>query len=257
LFLTNSLFSQEAPTRTYKIFGPDKEKVSIISQDLKGATFYLIAGHGGPDPGAQGKYGKYTLSEDEYAYDVTLRLGRKLIEQGAFVYMIIRDKNDGIRDGSILKSDKDERCYPDQAIPLNQLARLSQRTKAVNSLYRKSSSKYQRVIVIHVDSRSTGENTDVFFYHHHKSKSGKRLARTIRDTFKKKYAQYQPNRGYTGTVSDRSSLYVIRKTNPPAVFIELGNIRNPRDQRRFVLKDNRDALAKWIGEAIVKDYKGN
>ena len=255
-FITNLLFGQVGQIKTYKIFGPDHEKIEIKSQELMGATFYLVSGHGGPDPGAQGKYGKYTLSEDEYAYDVTLRLARKLIEKGAFVYMITRDNNDGIRDGSILKSDKDEKCYPNQTIPLNQLERLSQRTKAVNSLYRKNKSKYQRVIIIHLDSRSTGDKTDVFFYHHKKSKSGKRLANNIQKTFKDKYATYQPNRGYTGTVTDRSSLYVIRNTKPPAVFIELGNIRNSRDQRRFVLKDNREALAKWIGEAIVKDYKG-
>lgn len=253
--LTDLLIGQEVQVRSYKIFGPEYEKVSILSQELKGATLFLVSGHGGPDPGAQGKYGKYTLSEDEYAYDVTLRLARKLIEKGAHVYMITRDNNDGIRNASILKSDKDEKCYPNQAISLNHLARLSQRTKAVNSLYRKTKGSYKRVIFIHLDSRSTGANTDVFFFHHAKSKSGKKLARTIRKTFKEKYAQHQPNRKYTGTVSDRSSLYVIRNTTPPAVFIELGNIRNSRDQRRFVLKDNRDALAKWIGEAIVKDYK--
>ncbi len=250
------MIGQEPPARSYKIFGPEYEKVVIISTELKGAVFYLVAGHGGPDPGAQGKYGNYTLSEDEYAYDVTLRLARLLIEQGADVYMITRDNNDGIRDESILKSDKDERCYPNKAIPLNQIARLSQRSKAVNSLYHQNSSNYQRVIIIHLDSRSKGENIDVFFYHHKKSKSGKRLAQTIQNTFKEKYVQHQPNRGYRGTVSERSNLYIIRNTLPPAVFIELGNIGNPRDQRRFVLKENREALAKWISEAIVKDYQG-
>jgi len=249
--------AQEPQVREYKIFGKDYQSVTILDWELSGAVIYLVSGHGGPDPGAQGKYGNYTLSEDEYAYDVTLRLARKLIEHGALVYMITRDNNDGIRDGSILKSDKDEKCYPNLAIPLNQKARLSQRTKAVNSLYRKNGGKYQRVIIIHLDSRSTRENTDVYFYHHAKSKSGKKLAKTIQRTFKDKYAEHQPNRSYHGKVSDRSSLYIIRNTTPPAVFIELGNIRNARDQRRFVLKDNRDALAKWISEAIIKDYKSS
>jgi N-acetylmuramoyl-L-alanine amidase len=256
LAATLMLSGQSAPTRTYEIFGPKYEKVTISSNELEGAIFYLVAGHGGPDPGAQGKYGNYTLSEDEYAYDVTLRLARNLIEKGALVYMITRDNNDGIRDESILRSDKDEKCYPNQEIPLNQLARLSQRTKAVNELYRKNKSSYQRVIIIHLDSRSMGEKTDVFFYHHNRSKSGKRLALSIQQTFKEKYDHHQPNRGYSGTVSDRSGLYVIRNTKPPAVFIELGNIRNSRDQRRFVVRDNREALAKWMTEAIVNDYTG-
>jgi len=246
--------AQVGRVREYDIFGNDYKKVTVLSESLNGAVFYLVSGHGGPDPGAIGKYGQYQLSEDEYAYDVTLRLARKLIEKGALVYMITRDPNDGIRDGAVLKMDKDEKCYPNQTIPLNQTARLSQRTKAVNTLYRKNRSKYQRVIVIHLDSRSQGENIDVFFYHHAKSKSGKRLATRLKNKFKEKYAKFQPNRKYSGTVSSRN-LYVLRNTKPTAVFIELGNIRNTRDQRRFVLKDNRDAVAKWIAEGLELDFR--
>ncbi|MEF2942948.1 MAG: N-acetylmuramoyl-L-alanine amidase, partial [Phocaeicola dorei] len=51
------------------------------------------------------------------------------------------------------------------------------------------------------------------------------------------------------------NLYVLRNTTPVAVFLELGNIRNKRDQQRLVLKNNRQALANWIAEGIVKDYK--
>jgi len=246
--------AQIGRVREYDIFGAENKKVTILSESLKGAVFYLVSGHGGPDPGAIGKYGSYQVSEDEYAYDVTLRLARKLIVKGALVYMITRDPNDGIRDGAVLKMDKDEKCYPNLAIPLNQTARLSQRTKAVNTLYRKNRGRYQRVIMIHLDSRSQGENIDVFFYHYAKSKSGKRLATRLKNKFKEKYAKFQPNRKYSGTVSSRN-LYVLRNTKPTAVFIELGNIRNTRDQRRFVLKDNRDAVAKWIAEGLEEDFR--
>ena len=241
-------------TRNYAIFGPDYSNVEIIDNSLKGAIYYLMAGHGGPDPGALGKYGKYTLSEDEYAYDVTIRLARKLIEHNALVYLIVRDNNDGIRDESVLKMDQDETVYKDKSIPRNHNARLKQRTKVVNNLYAKNKGAYQRLITIHVDSRGQGENLDVFFYHHEKSKSGKSLANNIHKTFKEKYAHYQPNRTYSGSVSSRSSLYVIRNTHPPTVFIELGNIRNGNDQRRFVIPDNRQALANWIGDGLILDY---
>ena len=73
-------------------------EVEISSNELDGAVYYLMAGHGGPDPGAVGNYNNRMLTEDEYAYDVTLRLARKLIEKGALVYMITRDKDDAIRD---------------------------------------------------------------------------------------------------------------------------------------------------------------
>ncbi|MCD6596416.1 MAG: N-acetylmuramoyl-L-alanine amidase [Bacteroidales bacterium] len=241
-------------TVVYPIFGDKYSRIEIKDNKLKGTVYYLIAGHGGPDPGALGKYGSNTLSEDEYAYDVSLRLARYLIEHGALVYMIIRDKNDGIRDQSILKLDKDEVCFRDKPIPYNHKERLRQRTQAVNNLYAKNKGKYQRLVIIHLDSQGKGNNMDVYFYYHERSKSGKRLAKNIQDTFRQKYAKYQPNRSYTGSMSSRSSLYVLRNTHPPTVFIELGNIRNAHDQQRFVISDNREALGTWIGDGILLDY---
>jgi len=176
------------------------------------------------------------------------------MQRGAEIHLIVKDKNDGIRDDPILLLDDDETSYDGESIPYNQKARLRQRTRVVINLYGIKKGKYQRLITIHLDSRSIGENIDVFFYHHHRSKSGERLARNIHKTFASKYAEHQPGRNYFGTVSSRSSLYVIRNTIPPTVFIELGNIRNTQDQRRFVLHNNRQALANWITEGIIKDF---
>lgn len=238
----------------YPIFGSKYSNVEIIDNKLKGTVYYLVAGHGGPDPGALGKYGNYTLSEDEYAYDVTIRLARILIQHSATVYMIIRDKNDGIRDESILSIDRDEVTYPNLTIPINPLKRLQQRTNAINNLYKKHRGRFQQLIVIHLDSNIKSEDIDVFFYHHEKSKSGKKLANSIQATFREKYAQHQPNRGYRGTVRTRSSLYMLRNTNPTTVYIELGNINNPRDQQRFVQTNNRQAVAQWISEGMIRDF---
>jgi N-acetylmuramoyl-L-alanine amidase len=253
-----SVHEASSPTKLIRpLLGKKYEEVIIRDNVLKGAVYYLISGHGGPDPGAVAKYGNYYISEDEYAYDVTLRLYRRLLEHGATAYMIIRDENDGIRDEVILELDTDEVCYPNDPISTSQRERLRQQTDAVNMLYRKHAGAYQRLVVIHIDSRRMTENIDVFFYHHHRSKSGEKLARHIHDSFRKKYAQHQPNRRYDGTVSDRSGLYVIRNTFPPTVFMELGNIRNARDQRRFVIASNRQAMANWIAEGIIADRLEN
>lgn len=240
----------------FDIFGDKYAKVEIKDNTLKGAVYYLMAGHGGPDPGAIGKYSNKNLCEDEYAYDVTLRLARRLIENGATVYMITRDEDDGIRDDSFLKADKDERCYPNQKIPLNQLRRLRQRTEAVNTLYLENKGKFQRMIAIHVDSRSRGENIDVFFYHDRRSDTGKSTSIILQQKFQEKYDLHQPGRGYHGTVSSRG-LYVVRNTYPVAVYIELGNINHRRDQQRFILANNRQALANWLTEGLINDFETN
>lgn len=238
----------------HSIYGKGQAAWPKKSDALKKAVYYLVSGHGGPDPGAMGKLGKKDVAEDEYAYDVTLRLARELESHGATVYMIIEDPNDGIRDERYLPIDRDEVTLEGKAIPLKQIDRLKQRVKAVNKLYKKHRGQYQRLIVTHIDSRSKGQNIDVFFYHHHKSKNGKHLSECIHKTFEKKYKKFQPNRTYTGTFSDRSSLYLVKNTLPAMTFIELGNIRNKKDQRRILDPDNRQALAKWISEGVLLDY---
>ncbi len=239
----------------YPIFGGDNAYVALKNERLANTVYYLISGHGGPDPGAMENYKGTTIAEDEYAYDVTLRLARELLSQGAKVYIIVRDKDDGIRNDRALELDMDEVVYPDKEIPLDQLERLKQRVEVVNDLYLKHAGKYQRLIVTHVDSRSKGENIDVFFYYHEKSKNGKRLAESIHSTFQKKYRKFQPNREYSGTFTDRSNLYMVKNTLPAMAYIEIGNIKNGKDKRRILDPDNRQALAKWISEGVLLDYE--
>ena len=229
--------------------------MKVTSNRLAGACFYVVSGHGGPDPGAIGKVGRYELHEDEYAYDIALRLARNLMQEGAEVHIIIQDAKDGIRDDSYLSNSKRETCMGD-AIPLNQVQRLQQRCDKINALYRKDrkNHSYCRAIFIHIASRSKGKQTDVFFYYSNKKGDSKRLANNMKDTFESKYDKHQPNRGFSGTVSGRN-LYVLSHTTPASVFVELGNIQNTFDQRRLVINSNRQALAKWLMEGFLKDYK--
>ncbi len=248
--------NESVKTLNYNIFGKKYNNVTVKSDELKGAVYYLKSGHGGPDPGAMGKYQGHTVCEDEYAYDVTLRIARNLIERGATVYMIIIDKNDGIRDESFLMPDKDEVCYPNHTIPLNQVKRLQQRVDAVNQLYKKHGNAFQRFISIHVDSRSRGENIDIFFYHDSKSNTGKKAATILQETFRDKYKEVQPGRGYSGSVSARN-LYVLKNSYPTGVFIELANMNHQRDIKRLIIADNRQAVANWLTQGLIKDYKTN
>lgn len=237
------------------LFGKASETVTVESDDLQGACFYLVSGHGGPDPGAIGKQNGNSLHEDEYAYDVILRLARALMQQGADVRIIIQDKLDGIRDGQYLATSKRETCMG-KAIPLSQVERLKQRCDAINGLYEKDKTKYKylRAVFIHVDSRSKSQQTDVFFYYNSKQSGGQRLANTVKTTFENKYKQHQPGRGFSGTVETRN-LYVLEHTTPTCLFAELGNIQNAQDQKRFVLSANRQALANWMAEGVKTDFK--
>ncbi len=246
---------KEKEKRIEPLFGEKYAEYTIDSDRLKGTCFFLSSGHGGPDPGATVKINsEITLHEDEYAYDITLRMASYLLKQGATVHIIIQDPNDGIRDGEYLNNSNKETCMGDE-IPLDQKARLKQRSDKINQLSSKSDAKYQRAVFVHLDSRAHKRSMDVFFYYCPESKKGEVLADRLRDTMYKKYNIYRRSKEFEGTISPRG-LYVLKETTPVGVFVELGNIcNNGRDRQRFLEKKNRQYLAEWLGEGLIKDFE--
>ncbi|MDR2085629.1 MAG: N-acetylmuramoyl-L-alanine amidase [Dysgonamonadaceae bacterium] len=239
------------PLGKESLFGKEYEEYPIEDQALAGAHFFLASGHGGPDPGATYYLNGKTLHEDEYAYDIMLRLARNLLMHGAVVDIIIQDTRDGIRNSEYLNTGDTETCMGEK-IPTNQEQRLKQRCTKINNLSASAREKYQRAIFIHLDSRSNSQQTDVYFYHTNNSKS-EQLAQTARNTFQTQYDKHQTDRGFNGTISFRD-LYVLRNTTPVAIYAEVGNIRNSFDQKRFLLSDNRQAIANWLALALIEDY---
>lgn len=250
----DSVSSRPATTEIY--FGPQYQDIQPIDASLKGHVYYLVSGHGGPDPGAIGIRNNIKMYEDEYAYDVTLRLARRLLEHQATVYMIVQDPNDGIRDEPYLRGDRDEFFLGPEPIHLNKGARLRKQAEIVNRLYRShlNTARSQQAIVIHCDSRPTKKRIDIFFYYKEGNKAGKNLAHLLYKTIHDKYHASQPGRGYEGIVTTRG-LYLINELLPTTIYIELGNIRNPKDQERFILVNNRQAVANWLCEGLIRSTR--
>jgi len=239
---------------TEPLFGKAFQNVKITNNSLAGYTFYLVSGHGGPDPGAIGYKNNKELTEDEYGYDITLRLARNLMEYSANVFMIIQDSADGIRNEHYLKNNTNEVLINGDSISFNQKIRLSQRADIINKESEKFQYDKQYCLELHVDSRTTKKRIDIFFYYQDGNESGKSMANTIYKTIKRKYDKNQPGRGYTGSVTTRD-LYMLRNIKVPSVYIELGNIQNPLDQVRLLDPNNRQAIANWLRDGIVKELK--
>jgi N-acetylmuramoyl-L-alanine amidase len=247
-----NLAIEPSGNRRFPIFGKKYEYVPLVDNSLAGKVFFIESGHGGPDPGAMAKVGTHTVCEDEYAYDVALRVVRKLIQHGATAYMITRDKNDGIRDDQYLVCDNDEVVWGNEAIFRGHKTRLFQRSDVINTLYDKhlkQGVKDQKLIVIHVDSRGKGQQTDLFFYYHPDDKEGKKLATKMHDTMERNYAKVNKKRGYKGTVTARD-LHMLRETKVTAAYIEMGNIKHPTDQKRLFIASNRQLIADWLFEGM-------
>ena len=255
---------EKTPVQTQKkgylsLFGDQYAEYPIESDRLKGACFFLESGHGGPDPGAITKIGNIELHEDEYAYDIMLRLARNLLMNGATVHIIIQDPKDGIRNDVYLSNSDRETCMGTTihqgTTTKDNIQRLNQKSDKINSLSRNATEKYKRSIFIHLDSRKqTKEQVDIFFYYFQGSEKGKKLADGLLSTIRAKYKQHQPNRSFKGTSTARN-LHALRETTPPGVLVELGNIWNNRDRERFLKQDNRQAVANWLRDGLIKDYE--
>lgn len=237
------------------LFGKKYENYTVKSQALSGAHYFLVSGHGGVDCGAVTRIEGRELHEDEYAYDIVLRLARNLLEHGATVDIIIQDKNDGIRDERYLKNSQTETCMGAR-IPAKQLPRLQQRAAKINELSRKSKATYKRAIFVHLDSRSHQQQLDVYFFYQNNNQRSKQFASTVRNTFEAQYKKHQPKRGFSGTISTRN-LYVLSHTEVPSIFAELANMQNSFDRRRYLEVDNRQAMANWLYRGFLQDYENN
>ena len=242
---------------TYAIFGKGKERVYLKSEKLAGAVFYIVTGHGGPDPGTIGKRSNRDLCEDEYAYDISLRLTKNLLSHKATAYLIVRDEDDGIRNEQFLKCDKDEYYWNKVAISLDQLERLKKRTEIVNDLFRKNKNNkvyYQRLLSIHIDSRKSDVRKDMYFNYKSANQKSLNLAETLQRVIRNKYKHHQKDRIYSGEASARN-LYILDNSLAPSVLVEVGNIKNTVDQLRLVLPENRQAIADWLCEGLIEDFK--
>lgn len=236
------------------LFGKKECQVPVESDELENQVFYIIPGHGGPDPGAVyvDKETNFSFCEDEYAYDVSLRLARNLLTRGAYVYLIVQDKNDGIRDERYLECDTDEECIGGHEMPVNQLKRLRQGMIKTNQLYlqhKLEGVEKQWMISIHIDSQPEENRQDVFFYYQSESKASKKKAKILQSLFTEKYSKFQ-GRNYNGSISTRP-LYVMRTSEADPIYIELANIRNAEDRERIASPRNRQLLADWLMEAFL------
>ncbi|NNE68847.1 MAG: N-acetylmuramoyl-L-alanine amidase [Rhodothermales bacterium] len=249
---TSSTRSSEA--RRYPIFGPEHEWVQRRSTRLAGHFYYIVSGHGGPDPGSIGRLNGRTMPEDEIAYDTALRVARRLLEDGASVYMIVRDSNDGIRNLEYLAPDRDEFYYGDVRMSSNYVRRIRQRGEVINKLYdrNRSRAKSQQVIAVHVDAMAGRNQPQIDVHFAYASDSGRSLGRSLQSSIRNQYRTHQPDRGYKGRLV-RRDLYILKHTKPTAVLVELGNIRHQGDQVRLTKPGNRQALAEWIAQGLLEE----
>ncbi|MFZ1703275.1 MAG: N-acetylmuramoyl-L-alanine amidase, partial [Saprospiraceae bacterium] len=83
------------------------------------------------------------------------------------------------------------------------------------------------------------------------SKESIKISKNMLGVFILQYAKHQKNKDYQGSISTRN-LLMLRTLKPPTVFVETGNIQNKKDQARIIEPENRQLLAQWLYEGLIK-----
>ena len=182
------------------------------------AKIFIDAGHGGPDPGAVGN----GVIEENVNLDVANQLADRLRNAGYEVMVY--------------------RSTPDENVLSNKNADLRNRAQMANNW----GADY--FISIHTNSSANTAAQGVEAYVYRLGTASERLGQSIVDSVSENLGSR--NRGVM-----QANFAVLRRTNMPAVLVELGYLTNPTEALNLNSPAWQRAVAAAIFEGIV-DYTG-
>lgn len=238
----------------------------IAKESKKGELYGLVViidpGHGGIDPGAHAVVGGKPVNEDEYCYDVALRLRRMAKAKGAVVFMTTHDKKQkkplANKPDNIIPPDKNEFFTLDGYIVVAKTKGASRRVAYANYIKR-SYPKHKVVFIsVHFDALTKSmEGVRII-----ESASGTKLGCLLTEEFSKGN-RMENGAGSLFRSGDKShgivNAYVLREDKNSIrekVLLELGNFSNPKDIWRIRDYHVRENYAQLVTRALIKFMKG-
>lgn len=243
----------------------DNEILANASQKrrkpLKGWRIVLDPGHGGIDPGAivsnmAGKKQRVYVVEDEYVYDIALRMYKELRLLGAEVTLTVISPNHLIRDNLPAKTtfvhEKNE-VYNDERYNRRnsekvrpRSANLSQRVRVANRFVKGARKGRSLFVSLHADNTPGRPMGPLVIYHRRRGRIDSRsrsFARVMRS------ALHQPSL----PAQDRGrNLAVLRNNLAHAeILVEVHNVHHENEAYRIRYHKNRQHHAKKIVKGIL------
>ncbi|QEN07961.1 LysM peptidoglycan-binding domain-containing protein [Oceanispirochaeta crateris] len=231
-----------------------------LSHSLQGITVILDPGHGGLDPGAivansDGNGNTVYVVEDEYCYDISLRVYRDLIRHGADVVLTVISPNQVIRkteDASLTFVNEKNEVYnnrsvnrSDTAWPVGNAWGLDQRKLIAGAALEESPGNSSVFISIHADNNpGDGKGSRILYHPSEKDQSSERLAQHLRDHMG------------SGSLSRSQEVRVLNE-NPAeaAVLVEVRNLAYKSNAWAIRNEELRQDDADRIVRGIISYFK--
>ncbi|MEA4988694.1 MAG: N-acetylmuramoyl-L-alanine amidase [Anaerovorax sp.] len=222
-YIANPSDPIEVPSDPIK---PINKKPATLSEVL----IVIDPGHGGNDPGSQGKAnGTVILNEKDINLDIATRLNEKLQAAGL---------------NTIMSRSGDHSASPNSKNALEDRIYRSNWANSINA-----------TLFVSIHNNSAGNVTSATgtetFYNETEGKtaygiSSKELAASVQ----KKLTAYlgTRNRG----VKNGSELSVLRRTEMPAILMEGAFLSNPNDLQLMLTDSFRENYAKAVADAIIE-----
>ncbi len=221
---------------------------------LYGWIVVLDAGHGGMDPGASGVFQGKRVVEDEYVFDVALRVRRMIRARGGLAIMTTVDKI-GERNWTPFKvfpDERTERFAMDGTVVRAGTAGLRRRLRLGNQIKYRYPKHHQAWISIHFDVRGRGGDDGVRII---AADTELQIAKSLERSFgnAKRLRDDDPVVESGDRDHGIRRLFILSGENriKEKVLIELGNFRNEADVWRIRHHVVREAYAKAIVDALV------
>lgn len=202
------------------IFDKELGKMSLKSETLKEAVYYLIA--------ETGKSG-----DESFVQDIVKSVAADLITNGAQVYIM-----DKIELGEA---------------SLSGTKKMNSYIETINKKYLQNSGKYQRVLIIRADNKVEKRNMNVAVYHYNKSEQGERFADNIQNVFEQNSVSNISSTKADRVFKDKNSLYLARNILPAISLITLDDDATTANEK-ISLKTDKQKLASLLSNGIMNDY---
>lgn len=233
--------------------------VSVLyTQEKRGSLYGWVVvidpGHGGMDPGSSGSFSGERVVEDEYVYDVALRVFRLVKARQGLAFLTIRDKTGerNWRPQDVFPDERTETFAWDGTVVRARTAGLLKRLFYGNTISRRYPRHRQAWISIHFDVLVG--NRDIEGVRIIAPDVDLRVAKALEKSFGNARRLRDGDSVVTSGDSDHGlrRLFILSSRNRirEKVLLELGNFNNEADVWRIRNPAVREAYAKAIVQAL-------